>query len=248
MNTLHYEPKIFTAFDNIIAAQSTRNGGVSKEPVDSLNLSFSVGDDEANVIENRQRFFGEFGINLSEIATSKQIHQDKVLYAMEPGAYDGFDALVTDRRRVFLSVSVADCTPILLFDATNQVVGAVHAGWRGTAEGIVYKTLAAMHEQFGTAAENCYAFIGTCIDRQSYEVDADVADHFPDDFKQFDAEKNKFFVDLKASNQYQMEAFGVPMDQIEVSPFSTVLHNQHFFSHRAERGKTGRMLAFIGMQ
>ncbi len=244
---IYQKPTIFEPFSNIIAAQSTRHGGVSSEPLDSLNLSFSVGDDEANVIENRQRFFGAFKINPAEIATSKQVHKDKILYAMEAGTYDGFDALVTDKRRVFVAVSVADCTPILLFDARHQVVAAVHAGWRGTAEGIVYKTLQAMQVQFGSQAEDCFAYIGTCIDECSYEVDAYVADYFPDDFKRFDVDKSKFFVDLKKSNQYQIEAFGVPTDQLEVSDFSTVLHNKNFFSHRAEAGKTGRMMAFIGM-
>jgi hypothetical protein len=243
-----HQPEIFAAFPNIIAAQSTRHGGVSPKPLSSLNLSFSVGDTEANVQENRKRFFGTFQINPAEVATSKQIHQDKVLYAPEPGAHEGFDALVTDQRRVFVAVSIADCTPILLFDAAHRVVAAVHAGWRGTAEGIVYKTLQAMQGHFGTNAADCFAYVGTCIDECSYEVNADVADHFPDDFKRFDAAKQKFFVDLKASNRYQMEAFGVPTEQIEISSFSTVLHNEDFFSHRKEKGKTGRMMAFIGIK
>jgi len=244
----YHQPEIFDDFPNLIAAQSTRHGGVSPEPVASLNLSFSVGDVEANVQENRKRFFGAFQVDPKEVVTSRQVHQDKVLYAPEPGAYEGFDALVTDQRRVFVAVSVADCTPILLFDAAHRVVAAVHAGWRGTVEGIVYKTLQAMQAHFDTNAADCFAYVGTCIDECSYEVDADVADHFPDDFKRFDAEKNKFFVDLKQSNQYQLEAFGVPTKQIEISPFSTVLHNENFFSHRKEKGKTGRMMAFIGMR
>ncbi len=244
---LHYQPDIFKNFPQIITAQSTRQGGVSEGALASLNLSFRVGDEEERVLENRRRFYGSLNIDLSELATSRQVHGDRIVYAIEPAEYEGFDALITDRRRVFLSVSIADCAPILIFDAAHEVVAAVHAGWRGTVEGIVHKTLEAMQIHFGTAPPDCFAFIGACIDACSYEVDADVADYFPDTFKRFDPAKNKFLVDLKAGNRDQLLAFGIPETQIEISPFSTVLHNEYFFSHRAEKGKTGRMMAVIGM-
>ena len=154
MNTNFYHPLIFNSFPSLIAAESTRNGGVSALPFSSLNLSFRVGDAEANVMENRKRFFGGQGIESEQLATSYQVHGDKVLYAIEPGDYNGFDALVTDIKEVFVAVSVADCTPVLLFDAENQVVAAVHAGWRGTVDGIVYKTLETMQDHFGTQPEH----------------------------------------------------------------------------------------------
>lgn len=106
------------------------------------------------------------------------MHGDKVLYAIEPGDFTGFDALVTDRKGIFVAVSVADCTPILIYDSENEVVAAVHAGWRGTVDGIVFKTLETMQDHFGTQAANCFAYIGTCIDECSFEVNADVADFF----------------------------------------------------------------------
>ncbi|MDX1941415.1 MAG: peptidoglycan editing factor PgeF [Saprospiraceae bacterium] len=248
MNELYHKPTIFDSFSNIIATQSTRNGGVSEAPFSSLNLSFRVGDAIENVIENRKRFFHGQGIDLAQLATSHQVHGDKILYAIEPGDYKGFDALVTDQKNVFLAVSVADCTPILIYDAAREVVAAVHAGWRGTVDGILFKTLQVMQQQFGTEPTDCFAFIGACIDECSYEVDADVADYFPNEFKHFDNMKNKFFVDLKSGNKDQLLEFGIPESQVEVSTFSTVLHNEQFFSHRAEYGKTGRMMAVIGMQ
>lgn len=247
MNTNFYKPQIFNTFPNIIAAESTRNGGVSTAPLSSLNLSFRVGDEETNVLENRKRFFGGLGIELSQLATSYQVHGDKVLYAIEPEEYSGFDALVTDRKHVYVAVSVADCTPILIFDAENEIVAAIHAGWRGTVEGIVFKTLEAMQDHFKTQPAHCFAYIGTCIDECSYEVDADVADHFPNEFKRFDTKLNKFFVDLKNGNKDQLLEFGIPETHIEISPYSTVLNNDQYFSHRKENGKTGRMMAVIGM-
>ncbi len=248
MEQSFYKPTIFHSFKTIIAAESNRNGGVSEVPFQSLNLSLNVSDAEQHVIENRNRFFGKLNIEIHELATSKQVHGDKILYAMEPGAYDGFDALVTDRKNVFVAVSIADCTPILLYDTENEIVAAVHAGWRGTVEGIVFKTLEVMQSHFGTQAAACFAYIGTCIDECSFEVDTDVAGHFPDDFKRFDAERNKFFVDLKNANKDQLLEFGLPESNIEISPFSTVLHNENYFSHRKEKGQTGRMMAVIGMR
>ncbi len=247
MSTFFYKPTIFDQFSNLIAAESTRDGGVSPSPFSSLNLSLRVGDADANVLENRKRFLGGLGVDLSQLATSHQVHGDKVLYVIEPGDYSGFDALVTDQKNIFVAVSVADCTPILLYDAANEVVAAVHAGWRGTVDGIVYKTLETMQDHFGTQPEQCYAYIGTCIDECSFEVNADVADHFPKEFKRFDTDLNKFLVDLKGGNKDQLREFGIPDNQIEISSFSTVLHNDRYFSHRKEKGQTGRMMAGIGM-
>lgn len=248
MNQSYYKPTIFSSFPNIIAAESTRHGGVSAVPLFSLNLSYRVGDDDANVTENRKRFFNGQGIDLQQLATSHQVHGDKILYAIEPGDYSGFDALITDQKEVFVAVSIADCTPILIYDAENEIVAAVHAGWRGTVDGIVFKTLETMQDHFGTQPTHCFAYIGTCIDECSYEVDADVADHFPDAFKRYDAQLNKFFVDLKNGNKDQLIEFGIPTTQIEISPYSTVLHNDQYFSHRKEKGQTGRMMAVIGMK
>ena len=94
---------------------------------------------------------------------------------------------------------------------------------------------------------HCIAFIGTCIDECSYEVHADVADYFQEAFKRWDSEKQKFFLDLKKANQYQLLEAGVPEQHIEISPYSTVIHNARFFSYRKENGKTGRMLNVIGL-
>jgi hypothetical protein len=105
-----------------------------------------------------------------------------------------------------------------------------------------------MTKEFGTKAENCYAYIGACISECSFEVDEDVAQFFDSDYKRWDEEKQKFFIDLKACNRSYLLALGVPTQQIETSPYCTVLQNEHFFSYRAEKGKTGRMLAAIGIK
>ena len=87
-----------------------------------------------------------------------------------------------------------------------------------------------------------------CIDKSSFEVGEEVASRFSPDHKRWDARKKKFFVDLKKANEHQLRTFGLPEEQIEISPYSTVLHNQDYFSYRKEKGKTGRMLAIIGLR
>ncbi len=241
-------PALFAQFLHLVAAESTRHGGVSPAPFASLNLGLSTGDAHENVLENRRRFFNGLGIDTGQVANSFQVHGERIFYADSPGHREGYDALITDRPGVFVAVSVADCTPILVFDSKNDAVAAIHAGWRGTAASIVAKTLAAMTTRFGTQGTDCFAYVGTCIDVGSFEVGDDVADHFTDDFKRLDNATQKFFVDLKAANAAQLHAFGIPERQVEISPFSTVTHNANYFSHRLERGTTGRMISVIGVK
>lgn len=240
-------PEIFKKFPNVKAAQSTRLGGVSPAPFDSLNLSFRVGDQVENVLENRRRFFGSLGFETNQIVAGRQVHDDKICLAIEAGEFDEYDAFITQIPGLVLAVSVADCVPILVYDKKNGAVAAIHAGWKGTTKRIVEKTLLKMTLEFGSRPEDCFAFIGACIDECSYEVDADVADFFPMDFQRFDPEKHKFFLDLKAANQAQLLGFGLPKTQIEVSPFSTFIHSDQFFSHRKSGGITGRMMAAISL-
>ncbi len=241
-----YRPAIFNPFPELVAAQSTRHGGVSAAPYQSLNLGKSTDDDPASVAENRRRFCAALGFHPAQLALSKQVHEDKIQVVNTPGQSEGFDALVTNKPGILLGISVADCTPILIFDRKTRAVAATHAGWKGTAAGIVTKTLHCLAENFGTQAADCRAYIGTCIDECSFEVGDEVAAFFADEVKRFDPAKGKFFVDLKKANMAQLLAFGLPAENIEISPYSTVLHNEDYFSHRKEKGLTGRMLAVIG--
>lgn len=253
-------PAILSQFEKLIAAESTRHGGISPVPFASLNLGINTADDPANIVENRRLFFNALLGDLANdktkeypsvgFASSHQVHGTEVLYATEAGRFDGYDALMTDKRDLLVGVTVADCVPILIYDSAvgRQAVAAIHAGWRGAVDEIVTKTLAAMQEQFGTQAEDCYAYVGTCIDETSFEVGPEVAEQFGPDLKRTDPYTQKQYVNLKAANTKQLVDFGIPPDQIGVSAFSTVLNNEDYFSFRAERGETGRMLAVIGVR
>ncbi|MFN8345129.1 MAG: peptidoglycan editing factor PgeF [Spirosomataceae bacterium] len=241
-------PAVFSAFPHLVAVESTRHGGVSEAPYASLNLGINTQDHEENVAANRRIFFEKSGISETRFASSFQIHGDKVQVVTESGRTEGYDALITDRPNVFVGVTVADCTPVLIFDRRTKAVAAVHAGWRGTVAQIVRKTLETMQQTYGTQAADCYAYVGTCIDECSFEVGAEVAEQFEAGFKRFDAGLGKYLIDLKRANAAQLTAFGIPSLQIEISPYSTITHNADYFSYRLEKGQTGRMLAIIGCQ
>lgn len=240
-------PAIFSEYPHLVAAESTRHGGVSPVPWHSLNLGKNTADAAENTAENRRRFCAALGFSPEQLAWSKQVHGAEVLVATAPGGAEGFDALATQTPGVLLSVSVADCTPVLVFDPVHRAVAAIHAGWRGAAADIVGKTLRTMAEAFGTRGADCMAYVGTCIDECSFEVGAEVAAEFDPAFKRYDPERNRFFVDLKKACTAQLLAAGLAAEHIEVSPFSTVLHGDNYFSHRKSGGVTGRMLAVIGM-
>jgi YfiH family protein len=240
-------PKIFNPL-KIISAQSTRQGGISSAPFDSLNLGLSVTDDERNVERNRELFFGSLGIKMEQLAKSHQVHGNEVFVAEHPGNTEGYDALITNKKEIFLVVSIADCTPILIHDEKNNAVAAIHAGWRGTVGKIVINALVKMKEQYGTQGKDCKAYIGTCIGPKHFEVGEEVANHFTDDEKKFDPSTQKWLVDLKSANRNQLSAAGVFTENIEISPYCTVENNDLFFSHRYGKGKTGRMMAVIGMK
>lgn len=242
------EPNIFKQFPEISAGQSTRLGGVSREPFLNLNLGKSVGDDIENVERNRAIFFGQLGFEKEDAVFSHQVHGSEVLLVNKAGNYSGFDAQITNIVGICLAVSIADCTPILIFDSKNKAIAAIHAGWKGTVGEIVSKTLSEMNVNFGTKGESCFAFIGANISQPNFEVGEDVADNFDQKFKYFDSTKNKYFVDLKAANKAQLIDFGIPENQIEVSEMCTVANNDLFFSHRKEKGITGRGLAAIGLK
>jgi YfiH family protein len=240
------QPKIFD-LSKVIAAQSTRNGGVSQAPFLSLNLGLSVNDDEQNVWKNRELFFGKLGIDIKDVSRCYQVHGAEVLIVTQPVTNDKYDAQITNIPGVFLAVSIADCTPVLIHDTKNNAVAAIHAGWRGTAAKIVENALQLMNKNYGTNGKDCKAFIGACISLQNFEVGDEVAKNFDAAFKKFDAQKQKWLVDLKKANEQQLLHFGLTKENVEISDLCTVENNNTFFSHRKEKGVTGRMMAVIGI-
>lgn len=183
--------------------------------------------------------FGTREANPDQTAMARltQIHSDVVLVARQPGCIGEGDALVTQAPGVGVSVRTADCFPILLVDRETRTVAAVHAGWRGTATGVVRTSLDRMRSEFGTDLRNVFAAIGPGIGACCYEVGTDVARQFgmPQAGK----------LDLAVENRNQLIAAGVEPSSIERVGGCTFCHPAQFFSWRRDRDRAGRMISFI---
>ncbi len=237
-------PQIFRKFSEIIAAQSTREGGVSPYPY-GLNLSSHVGDDLKNVEENRRIFYAAIGIPPgARFVYQNQVHSGNVnvVYGNE-GIVPESDALVTAEPNVFLAVSIADCTPILLYDPITKLIAAVHAGWRGTEQLITINTARKLIS-LGAKAENMYAFIGASASGDNYEVGTEVATLFEKDYYR-ELPNGKCLLDIKKANRDQLLIGGIPLEQIEISSHCTI-KDFNLHSYRRDREQSGRMYAVIG--
>ena len=244
-------PESFRGYRELLALQSTRAGGISNGHYASLNLGSNSGDTPENVTENTRRLCSAAGIDPCQMVSSSQVHGTEILHAKKPGRYAGYDAFITASKNLFLSVFTADCYPVLLYDPCHQAVGAVHAGWKGSAGMIVVKTIEAMQRSFDSRAEECLAFIGTGISGEAYEVGTDVAGQFPPDSYQPSPsfpEEEKYLLDLALVNYRQLLAAGIPAANIERSPFCSYRNSNIFFSYRRDHGTTGRMLSLIGIR
>ena len=246
--SLFYSSKFQCLFPELLMLESQRNGGFSLPPYKSLNLGLNTNDQLSKVQKNRASFFSAIHISEENVVGGLQVHGSEILKVDKPGYFEGYDAFITKQKNILLTIGMADCTPILIFDSKIKAVGAAHAGWRGTVAHIAQKTILKMHTEYDTQAADCFVFIGTCIDPKNFEVGEEVATHFDSDFIQYYPHSQKPHIDLKAANKQQLMALGVPENQIDVSPFSTVNDNDKYFSYRHENGTTGRMLAVIGVK
>jgi polyphenol oxidase len=235
---------IFQRFDFIRCAVSTRRGGTSPEPF-GMNLSFNVGDDPGAVRENRRIFLAAAGCDKSQIAQPRQCHSATVVPVARPGWYDASDALVTDRPGLCLGISVADCLPVFLVDPVCHAIGAVHAGWRGTAGHILSNAVRAMQDHFGTVPSNLAAFLGPSARACCYEVGTEVAAQF--DKGLVEQRDGRLYLDLIRANVAQLSQAGVSGDNIEVSPLCTITERELLHSYRRDGPLSGRMLGVITM-
>jgi YfiH family protein len=224
-----------------IHAFSTRRGGVSLPPYHELNLGLNTEDRPERVGENRLRFFQAVCIEPNKLVIPNQAHGDFVRLAESPGMIFNTDAVVTNKPGLVLSIEVADCVSVFLIDAEKGAVGLAHAGWRGTAKSIALKTVQLMQKAFGSSPEGMLAFIGPSIGPCCYAVGEDTASAFASRYVQGGK------LDLRRANEDQLVNAGLKKANVVQSRLCTVCHPEWFFSHRASGGKTGRMLAVLGL-
>ena len=245
---MYKSPKIFEEFQGLIALESTRHGGVSPAPYHSLNLGKNTEDLPEHIDMNRALICAAIGIEWNQVAYSKQVHGSEVLRVTQPGAYANYDAFITNLPGVGIAINVADCTPIMIYDPVHQAIGVAHAGWRGAAAQIASKCIQEMKLAYNTQPNDCFVYIGTCIEQDQFEVGMEVAEQFGSEFSRRGEKDGKCFLDLKAAICAEIINIGVPQSQIEVSPWCTWKNNTDYFSHRREAGKTGRFMALMTLK
>jgi YfiH family protein len=236
--------EIFKRFPEILFGMSTNSGGVSSGTL-GLNLSFHVNDNPDDVKENRKRFFAQLGISEDHVAFTRQQHTVNIVTVNQSGINENCDALITGKRNIFLSISVADCTPVMLYDPRENIIAGIHAGWRGTAGRITEKTVLQLKNDYNCDPAEIVAFIGPSAGKCCYEVGEEVASQFPERCSSV-LPNGKYLLDVKLANAIQLLECGVRNSNIEVHKECTI-ENGLYHSHRRDGKGSGRMLAIIGM-
>ena len=211
-----------------------------------FNLSLSVGDIEENVKENRKAFFAELGLTEENVAIQKQTHSDIVRYVTTGGIIGESDAMFTDKMNLGLVISVADCTPIFIYDPENRIIAGVHSGWRGTEKGILEKTILKLKSEYNSKPEKLVAYIGPSISQKNYEVGKEVADLFEAEYK---IEKNeKYLLDVASVNYDMLINAGLQKQNIEKSNLCTYDEKDLLHSYRRDGKKSGRSMGVIAIR
>ncbi len=251
-------------------AFSDRCGGVSTlSHTHSLNLGFGRGDDNEIVLENFKIFADAVGFCPDDVVSVSQVHSDIVLEVGEADRGRGYDVrgtgeadgYITNVPNVVLGIKSADCVPVL-FEGRDEsgniiCIGAVHSGWRGTAQGIAVKCVQRMCQRYGVESKNIYAAIGPCIHAECFEVGRDVYDGISNGLGERYAERfilphsdkdEKYFCDLPSIIREHLIFCGICEEHIDVLPDCTCCLPEKYFSHRYSGGVRGTMLNVIFMQ
>jgi YfiH family protein len=230
----------------VIHAITTREGGVSEGRCESLNVSYSVGDETEKVDENLQRVAEAVGSRRDDLFAAYQIHGREVTVVdTESEGRPRCDVLITQSPARTLMLRYADCTPVLLADTRRKAIGVVHAGWRGSAVRAAGAAVTAMTEAFGSRPADLVAGIGPAIGPCCYTVGEDVVSAFGDRQHLFRDGR----LDLWEANRLALVEAGVPTEQIEVAGVCTQCNAQRFFSHRANHAQpAGRFAAVIRLE
>lgn len=251
---------LLDSFNYVVHGFSTRLGGISPAPYDSLNLGFHVGDAQDYVLENRRRICQALDIDFRRLVCGAQVHGNKVEIVTEEhsgrgaksdrDALPGIDGLITRRPGVPLASFYADCVPLFLLDPVRKVIGLVHAGWKGTAGGIAGQAVKKMTTALQCAPGDCVAVIGPAIGQCCYEVDTRVTSVLERRLANWElfaaaAGKGRWMLDLAGINRELLLRAGLKPENVHAAGLCTACHHELFFSHRASGGKTGRMGAFI---
>ena len=246
----------------VVNAFTTRTGGVSRTPLDKLNLSFNVGDEESRVAENRKIILDALSIDYRTAVTAQQVHKEKIsLVRKEDKGKGAFkyskriaqtDALITDIPGIPLLMCYADCVPIFILDPVKKAIALIHSGRKGTELELTLKTLFKMKKIFKTNPRSCLAAIFPSIGPCCYNIKEEnkIDDYWLNEVK-YNGEpissqnKSGRSLDLRKANHGQLIKGGVEEKNIFVNEICTADHPELFFSYRRDKGITGRMAAIF---
>ncbi|MEW9501383.1 peptidoglycan editing factor PgeF [Jeotgalibacillus marinus] len=257
---LHVE-KWKADFPSLVASFSTKNGGVSMGPYQSLNCGLHVNDHRADVVTNRTLLGTDCDAPITKWVMADQVHGDTIKYVTSDDVGKGSthyedalaktDGLWTTEKNVFLSLCYADCVPIYYMDPVSNFAGVAHAGWKGTVKDIA-GSMIRVAENAGVDSTNLQVAIGPSIGPCCYLVDDYVINKVNDSLIKevpnvyHKLEEGQYRLDLKMVNYQLLLQAGLNEKQIITSSYCTSCEEQLFFSHRRDQGVTGRMVAVIG--
>lgn len=252
----YFEPLQMAASNIAVQGFTTRHEGVSRPPYNSLNLGTNTADSLHSVMGNRSLLARSMGTKVEQLVTVTQVHGTDILVIDSPNQdFAHFhklecDGIITDQPGVLIGVCVADCVPVLLLDPVKKVAAALHAGWKGTAGGIVVKGVETLVEFFGSKPSSILAAVGPGIGGCCYEVDAAVKEAFDKggpgwEFVASGKGEGRWGLDLRQANYRQLVKAGLVEENIEVADQCVACNHDLFFSYRRDGGETGRQMGFI---
>jgi YfiH family protein len=242
-------------------AFSSRIGGFSSGAYDSANMGLHVEDEWEKVIANREKFLGNFQLDLGQAVCCRQVHGDNIVHVdkQQQGrgtyTYDtslpDCDGLVTSLPGVALLTFYADCVPVYLFDPDKRVIGMVHSGWKGTMQRIAEKAVSVMRGSYASQSGDLWAAIGPGIEGCCFEISPSLAEevkiNFPDYEHILQIESGRCCWNLPLTIRQMLLQTGIHSDNISVCSLCTTCNPDLFFSYRRDGGTTGRMGALLNL-
>lgn len=239
---------------------STRIGGFSEQPYNTMNMGFHVNDDRESVIKNRMELARQLEFPLESWVSGQQVHGNQVTVVTKrdrgqgakdvKSAIEGIDGIITRETGILCTAFFADCVPLFFYDPKASLIGIAHAGWKGTVHHIGPQMIDKMIEE-GASKEDIRVLIGPAISQEHYEVDDAVIQHIPEELMECGVKsgrENRYLIDLHKINMEILLQYGILRHNIDKIDLCTYAENELFYSHRRDQGKTGRMLGYIGFK
>ncbi len=241
MNIEIIQPKIFIQ-GNIIAGVTLRNLSIFPQ----TGFTLSKGSSEnIELIEKHRKILAEYlSTTVDKLKFQKQVHGINIRYVDVDSPENISDGMITNKRGIYLCISIADCCAVLIYDPINSIIAALHCGWRGAKENIVKFGINKMINEFQINPSDLFVYLSPCASGKNYEVGEDVARFFPDAVNK--RSENKFLLDLRKVIKKHLVECNVKEENIEISDECTI-SDARFHSHRRDGVLSGRMVAFIGM-